>query len=407
MGAFVANDDSPEEGRVAVAIGRFEVGALRMRRERNCDVFDQDLGDVHGGNGIAKTHRRHERSKPVGIGLVDKVVDGGFVSSLLIDKVEGCLLGGQNRLVEKRPLASDVCGRSWGVEILAVIFLHQNEPVGVGKAERGSDVGWRRLNCVDDADFSFRFGMRNGGLGEGVQYGGDDGRSGGEDGVRWEVVLGGVIVMVIVIVMVFPFMSTILLILRMGIAFIRRLMRIWEWIVRIGCDLGVCVGGVIIGRRVIGMVVGVIGMVIGVIGMVIGDIGMVIGDIGMVIGVIGMVIGAIGMVVGVIGMVVGVIGMVVGVIGMVIGVIGMVIGAIGMVIGVIGMVIGVIGMIISWFTIITILITLLITLTLFFRNLLRQQLQNNPCKLTLLLQTILRIIHSQRGNPPAETILTA
>ena len=75
MGAFVANDDSPEEGRVAVAIGRFEVGALRMRRERNCDVFDQDLGDVHGGNGIAKTHRRHERSKPVGIGLVDKVVE--------------------------------------------------------------------------------------------------------------------------------------------------------------------------------------------------------------------------------------------------------------------------------------------------------------------------------------------
>ena len=254
MGAFVANDDSPEEGRVAVAIGRFEVGALRMRRERNCDVFDQDLGDVHGGNGIAKTHRRHERSKPVGIGLVDKVVDGGYVSSLLIDKVEGCLLGGQNRFVEKRPLASDVCGRSWGVEILAVIFLHQNEPVGVGEAERGSDVGWRRLNRVDDADFSFRFGMRNGGLGEGVEYGGDDGRGGGEDGVRWEVVLGGVIVMVIV--MVFPFMSTILLILRMGIAFIRRLMRIWEWIVGIGCDLGVCVGGVIIGRRVIGMVVG-------------------------------------------------------------------------------------------------------------------------------------------------------
>ena len=327
MGAFVANDDSPEEGRVAVAIGRFEVGALRMRRERNCDVFDQDLGDVHGGNGIAKTHRRHERSKPVGIGLVDKVVDGGYVSSLLIDKVEGCLLGGQNRFVEKRPLASDVCGRSWGVEILAVIFLHQNEPVGVGEAERGSDVGWRRLNRVDDADFSFRFGMRNGGLGEGVEYGGDDGRGGGEDGVRWEVVLGGVIVMVIV--MVFPFMSTILLILRMGIAFIRRLMRIWEWIVGIGCDLGVCVGGVIIGR------------------------------------------------------------------------------VIGMIIGVIGMVVGVIGMIISWFTIITILITLLITLTLFFRNLLRQQLQNNPCKLTLLLQTILRIIHSQRGNPPAETILTA
>ena len=168
MGAFVANDDSPEEGRVAVAIGRFEVGALRMRRERNCDVFDQDLGDVHGGNGIAKTHRRHEWSKPVGIGLVDKVVDGGYVSSLLIDKVEGCLLGGQNRFVEKRPLASDVGGRSWGVEILAVIFLHQNEPVGVGEAERGSDVGWRRLNRVDDADFSFRFGMRNGGLGEGV-----------------------------------------------------------------------------------------------------------------------------------------------------------------------------------------------------------------------------------------------
>ena len=349
MGAFVANDDSPEEGRVAVAIGRFEVGALRMRRERNCDVFDQDLGDVHGGNGIAKTHRRHEWSKPVGIGLVDKVVDGGYVSSLLIDKVEGCLLGGQNRFVEKRPLASDVCGRSWGVEILAVIFLHQNEPVGVGEAERGSDVGWRRLNRVDDADFSFRFGMRNGGLGEGVEYGGDDGRGGGEDGVRWEVVLGGVIVMVIV--MVFPFMSTILLILRMGIAFIRRLMRIWEWIVGIGCDLGGCVGGVIIGRRVIGMVVGVIGMVIGVIGMVVGVIGMVV--------------------------------------------------------GVIGMVVGVIGMIISWFTIITILITLLITLTLFFRNLLRQQLQNNPCKLTLLLQTILRIIHSQRGNPPAETILTA
>ena len=222
MGAFVANDDSPEEGRVAVAIGRFEVGALRRRRERNCDVFDQDLGDVHGGNGIAQTHRRHERSKPVGIGLVDKVVDGGLVSSLLIDEVEGCLFGGQNGLVEKGPFASDVCGGSWGVDILAVIFLHQNEPVGVGEAERGSDVGWRRLDGVNDADFSFRLGMRNGGLGERIEHGGDDGRDGREDSVRWEVVLGGVIVMV------FLFMSTVLLILRMGIAFIRRLMRIWE-----------------------------------------------------------------------------------------------------------------------------------------------------------------------------------
>lgn len=83
--------------------------------------------------------------------------------------------------------------------------------------------------------------------------------------------------------------------------------------------------------------------------------------------------------------------MAVGVIGMVIDVIGMVIGVTGMVIGIIGMVVSVIGMVISWFT----MITIPITPTLLFRNLLRQQLQNNPCKLTLLLQTIFRIIHSQ------------
>lgn len=72
-----------------------------MRKRGRCDVLHQDLGDVHGGDGVAQAHRRHEGRESVRICLVDKVVDGGLVSSLLIDEIEGFLLGGQDSLVEK------------------------------------------------------------------------------------------------------------------------------------------------------------------------------------------------------------------------------------------------------------------------------------------------------------------
>lgn len=133
-----------------------------MRRGWEGDVFHQELGDVHGGDGVAQTHRRHEGREPVGIGLVDEVVDGGLVSALLIDEVEGGLLGGQDSLVQKRALASDICGRSWRVDVFAVILLNQNEAIGVGEAEGGADVGGRRLDLVDDADLPFRFGVGEG-----------------------------------------------------------------------------------------------------------------------------------------------------------------------------------------------------------------------------------------------------
>ena len=48
-----------------------------------------------------------------------------------------------------------------------------------------------------------------------------------------------------------------------------------------------------------------------------------------------------------------------------------------------------------------------ITTTPHLHNLLRQQLQNYPRKLTLLLHAILRIIHSKRRDPPTETVLAA
>ena len=62
--------------------------------------------------------------------------------------------------------------------------------------------------------------------------------------------------------------------------------------------------------------------------------------------------------------------------------------------------------ILSITTILIAIMTINMTI-LHFHNLLRQQLQNNPCKLTFLLQTILWIVHSKRRDPSTETVFTA